>query len=539
MNVPLHRRLYRADQVREFDRVAIEQYELPGLLLMKRAAAAMLGIAQQHWPSAQKYIVLCGGGNNGGDGYLFALLAAEQKLQVTVIYTKEPNALKGDAARAWQRAQQHSVNMLSASDQALVEASLAGADLIIDCLLGTGLSQTVRPQEQRIIGLINECALPVLAADIPSGLASDTGEVMGAAVSASVTVTFVAAKMGLCTASGPACCGRLYLSRLGIPDPVYTNASASSLQRSNSESPANVLHLPALSELIPRRRSDAHKGKHGHTLVVGGDLGMGGAVILAARAALYCGSGLVSVATRAEHVSALLAKQAELMVHAVRGGAECLPLLENCSAIVIGPGLGQSSWSRDLLHTVLRHNSSSFGQPAAPLLLDADALNLIAAHGWQPLLQNRPVISTPHPGEAARLLASAAATVQADRCGSVKKLQEMLGGVVLLKGAGTLLCSEQAEISLCPYGNAGMSVGGMGDVLSGVIGALCAQGLLINEAAQLGACLHSAAADLAAEELGGMIGLSASELLLPLRALLNAEQLPLSVAMDKIQEIVA
>jgi len=541
INVPLHRRLYRADQVREFDRVAIEHHELPGLLLMKRAASAMLALAQQHWPAAQKFIVFCGGGNNGGDGYLFALLAAEQKLQVTVIYTREPNELKGDASKAWQLARQHSVKRVSFADQALVNAALDSADVIVDCLLGTGLSQTVRPQEQRIIGLINDSCLPVLAADIPSGLGSDTGAIMGAAVCASVTVTFVAAKIGLCTASGPACCGQLYLSRLGIPDPVYNNASTGSLQPPlpYPESPVDILYLPALSEHIPRRRSDAHKGKHGHTLIIGGDLGMGGAVILAARAALHCGSGLVSIATRAEHVSALLAQQAELMVHAVSGGAECTPLLENCTAIVIGPGLGQSSWSRDVLHTVLRQNSSSSGQPPAPLLLDADALNLIAAHGWQPLLQNRPVIATPHPGEAARLLVANTATVQADRCRSVKNLQEMLGGVVLLKGAGTLLCSEHAEISLCPYGNAGMSVGGMGDVLSGVIGALCAQGLALNSAVQLGACLHSAAADLAVEELGGMIGLCASELVLPLRTLLNAEQVPSSVAVDKIKEIVA
>lgn len=509
--VPLHQQLYHAAQVRDFDRLAIEQHALPGIVLMKRAAQAMWHVAQARWPTARHYVVLCGGGNNGGDGFLFAALAVSRNSQVTVIHTRTADQLRGDAERAWralQASQSQSsgeVHFVLASEQNAAVEVIGEADLVVDCLLGTGLNQSVRPLEKALIQSINRSTVPVLAADLPSGLNSDSGAEMGVAVQADCTVSFVALKLGLFTASGPQCCGDLVFTNLGIPAAVFRTSLPA----------ACLLDLRELQTLTPTRQANAHKGRHGHTLVIGGDTGMGGAIILAARAALYSGSGLVSVATRAQHVGPCLSQQAELMVHAVRHSEDLQPLLTRCTSVVIGPGLGQSSWSRGLLHAVLRAPFSG------PMVLDADALNLVAAENWQSLLIGKQVLTTPHPGEAARLLACTNAEVQADRLGSVRALQQQLGGHSLLKGAGTLLCDDQGEVTLCGYGNAGMAAGGTGDVLSGVIGALLAQGLGSAQALQLGACLHSAAADQLREQTGTTVGMTASELIPVIRRFLN------------------
>lgn len=270
------------------------------------------------------------------------------------------------------------------------------------------------------------------------------------------------------------------------------------------------LNSAQIKAWLPKRQRDANKSDYGHVLVIGGDYGMGGAVRMAAEAALRVGAGLVSVATRPEHINIVSGIRPEIMCHSVETAQDLAPLLARATFIVIGPGLGKSEWAQELLARVL--------QAKQPKLLDADALNLLAQNpvcceNW---------ILTPHPGEAGRLLDEATEAVQADRIKAVQALEKKYGGVVVLKGAGTLVQTEKAKPTICEAGNPGMASGGMGDVLSGVIAGLAAQGLSLENAAKAGVFLHACAGDLAAAE-GGERGLLATDLLLHLRQLVNLD----------------
>lgn len=280
------------------------------------------------------------------------------------------------------------------------------------------------------------------------------------------------------------------------------------------------LSYEGLHQLLPARERDSHKGSHGHVLVLGGAQGFGGAALLAAQASVRCGAGLCSVLTHPDHVVAFLARQPELMVHSAGNADVINAVLGRADVLVAGPGLGRGPWGLQLLDAALEFATAQ----ALPAVLDADALNLFSDGSLDPAqLKNSKWILTPHPGEAARLLQQSASAVQADREGAVRALQQLCGGVAVLKGAGTLVCFERQgrqQVEACVHGNPGMASGGMGDVLSGVIGALLAQGLLPADAARLGVCLHGKAADLAAAA-DGERGLLASDLFPGLRALLN------------------
>lgn len=280
------------------------------------------------------------------------------------------------------------------------------------------------------------------------------------------------------------------------------------------------LSYDSLKLLLQPRASDSHKGDYGHVLVIGGDRGMGGAVAMAAEAAARSGAGLTSVATRPEHVPALLARRPELMARGIESTAELDNLLERATVIVIGPGLGHSEWSLDCLRAALRTAATR----KLPLVIDADALNALSHDPqlYAPALQGNCVL-TPHPGEAARLLGITTEAVNADRPAAAYALQQKFGGAIVLKGAGTLVCYPQGarvQLARCGHGNPGMASGGMGDVLSGVLGALLAQGYDLANSARLGVCIHSKAADLAAEA-DGQRGLLASDLMPHIRHLLN------------------
>lgn len=496
--------LHTAAETRELDRLAIEEGAIPGIVLMKRAGRAAWEQLSRRWPRARSITVVCGGGSNGGDGYIIAGLAAQQGYAVRLIAAVDPAQLKGDAALARDFS-------FAAGVVAEPPSAPLHGDVIVDALLGTGLKGEVRPAYVSLIEAVNNSHAAVLAVDIPSGLCSDTGRICGAAIRADMTVTFIGLKRGLFTAAGPACRGELTFAGLKVPDWIYERV------------PGRVrrLSLNTLIQYLPRRPRDAHKGHYGHVLVVGGELGYGGAVAMAAEAAMRTGAGLVSVATRSVHVSSLLARHPELMVRAVANGAELEPLLERVSVVVLGPGLGQSGWSEQLFQRALASGK--------PLLIDADGLNLLAQQRWKPS-RSVPLILTPHPGEAARLLGETTADIQADRFAAILQLSDRYQADVLLKGAGSLIAAAAGgPIDLCSYGNPGMASGGMGDVLSGVIGALLAQGLEADVALRLGVCLHAAAADLAVEQ-DGEAGLVATELLAPLRRLINrrAEAVELS-----------
>ncbi|OUS15615.1 bifunctional ADP-dependent (S)-NAD(P)H-hydrate dehydratase/NAD(P)H-hydrate epimerase [Gammaproteobacteria bacterium 50_400_T64] len=517
-------RLYTASAVRELDRRAIEDEGIPGIVLMKRAGREAFEALLARWPEPEKITVFCGGGNNGGDGYIMAGLAQQQLIPVEIIQLADEQKLSGDAKRAWAFANDAGVMMQSWQNYASSGAELARG-VVVDALLGTGISGEVRADYRAAIAHINQSGLPVLAADIPSGLCSDTGAVLGIAVEAAMTVTFIGVKVGLLTGRGPALVGELQYRDLDVPAIVYEDSADDSV--GNPMAPAaQRLELESLLTTFPQRERDAHKGRFGHVLVIGGDKGYGGAVAMAAEAALRVGAGLVSVATRPEHVPALLARRPELMVKGVASGQELEPHLEGPTLIVIGPGLGRSPWSEQMLQQAIA--------TGLPMVVDADALNIISEGRVGANADASNWVLTPHPGEAARLLGCSNADIQADRLVACRGIAEKYSATVLLKGAGTLITSitgspinaagsdDKQPLWLCPYGNPGMASGGMGDVLAGVIGGLLAQGLDAATATCLGACLHSVAADRAAVE-NGEKGLLASDLFAPLRHLVNGQ----------------
>jgi NAD(P)H-hydrate epimerase len=488
----LPRALYTAQQVRALDRAAIERFGIPGATLMERAGEAAFHRLSQLWPGAGRLLVLCGAGNNGGDGYVVARRARESGMEVVAVQVGDPERMSGDA---------HAAREAYVTGGGSVSTDLRfprQADGIVDGLFGTGLERPVEGAWAEVIRAANAHPAPVLSLDVPSGLHSDRGAVMGVAVEAVATISFIALKQGLFTGEGPACAGRIFFDALQVPASLYSREILS----------ARRLDWDKQAILLGSRRRTAHKGHFGHVLVVGGERGFAGAARLAAEAAARVGAGLVSLATRPEHASNMIAGRPELMCHGAGSASDLDHLLERATVVAIGPGLGRSAWAGGLLEQVL--------QTGLPLVLDADALNLLAS---KPRQRDNWVL-TPHPGEAARLLGCTASEIQSDRFSAAARLQRRWGGVVVLKGAGTLVHGAgNRPVAVCTEGNPGMASGGMGDVLTGTVAGLIAQGLALEDATETGVCVHGAAGDRAARD--GERGLLAADLFPWLRRLVN------------------
>ncbi len=482
--------LYTAAQVREFDRRAIHELGIPGYELMTRAGHATLDALKALWPAARSLTVLCGPGNNGGDGYVIARAARAQSMRVTVVALGDPQSLAGDARRAWQ-------DFAAAGGRCEPWSTAAlGSDVIVDALFGTGLARAIEGEAAAWIEAANALRRPIVAVDIPSGLHADTGAVLGTAIRADLTVTFIGRKLGCYLGEGFDRTGRLVLDDLDVPVETYSLASPA----------AQLIGEDTVAQALPRRPRAAHKGSHGHVLVIGGGPGMPGAVRLAGEAALRSGAGLVTVAVHPDNVG-VVAGRAELMCVAAHAAADLRAALERATVVAIGPGLGSSDWAQELLDAALASGR--------PLVVDADALNLLAA---APRACDHWVL-TPHPGEAGRLLEASSAEVQADRLRAARELQGQYRGHVVLKGAGSVVQSPNAVPWICDRGNPGMAAGGMGDVLTGVIAGIAAQCGDLGLAARAGVFAHAQAGDLAAR--GGERGLLASDVLRQLRACVN------------------
>ncbi len=483
--------LFTTDAARRIDAQATAALGGDGYALMQRAGQAAWHCVLQHWPQARRMVVVCGPGNNGGDGYVLARHARQSGREVCVLHLPE-------AAPRTSSAQRACTDYLAIGGRVEVTLEcLQQADLIVDALYGIGLTRAPEAADITLIDAVNAAAAPVLALDVPSGVDALSGNVPGAAIRAERVLQFIVPHQGLHTGAALEYAGQRLLAELDLPAAAFEGVTAGSLRWAK----------PVLARQLPRRRLNTHKGESGHVLCVGGNHGSGGAVMLSAEAALRSGAGLVSVATRALHVGSLLARCPEAMAHAVEQASALAPLLERAGVIALGPGLGQDDWAQSLWSAALGSGKT--------LVIDADALNLLAATP-QPLQR---AILTPHPGEAARLLGTDTATIQCDRFAAVHALAERHASVVVLKGAGTLIAAPGHVTRVIAAGNPGMAVGGMGDLLTGTIAALCAQGLNLFDAASTGALLHSLAGDAAAAE--GERGLLPRDLLPPLRAFAN------------------
>ncbi|HEF4760292.1 TPA: NAD(P)H-hydrate dehydratase [Pseudomonas putida] len=485
--------LYSAAQVRALDASLIAA-GTPGFELMQRAARATWRALVRQWPAASELTVVAGHGNNAGDGYLVAVLARRAGWSVRVLAAGDPQQLRGDAASAHAEA---------VSENVAIEAWAANSELrglVLDALLGTGITGDVREPYASVIAAINASGLPVVAVDIPSGLCADTGRILGCAVRADLTVTFIGLKLGLFTGHAADVVGALVFNDLHADPQLLAGAPISARRLA----PGN---LPRLASRAPA----SHKGTFGHVLLIGGDRGLGGAILLSAQSALRSGAGMVSLATRPEHVPAALARIPEVMALGTSSANQLVGLLEKVSVLVVGPGLAQGAWGRSLL--------SVAANAPLPQVWDADALNLLVEEHV-----NLPKVSviTPHPGEAARLLGVSTAQIQADRPAAVRALSKKYTAVVVLKGAGSLIASPDGRLAVCHQGHPAMATAGLGDVLAGLVGALLAQGMNAFDAACLAVWLHANAG----EQQGKFgRGLAASDLIPAIRQLLE-EQAP-------------
>jgi len=482
--------LYTTEQTRELDRLAVEQGDISGYDLMQRAGQSVFEQICRQWPDARQLAIFCGVGNNAGDGYVVARLAKKAEMVVNVYYLANPEGLVAEAQQAWQACVDEGVSI-----EPFVSGMHRDTDVVVDALVGTGLDRELKGEWLTAVDCMNVCPWPVLAVDVPSGLHADSGKVMGAAVRAKSTLSFIGLNRGLFTAQAPEYTGEIVFDDLQVDGSCYQAVA----------SEARLMPDDVVNYLYPRSR-DLHKGLCGHVLVIGGNKGMPGAPVLAGKAALRAGAGLVTVATRAGHVNAMVAAQPELMVHGVDDGMALKPLLAKASVVVIGPGLGQDQWAQALLNKVL--------ESRLPAVVDADALNLLArepsrCENW---------VLTPHVAEAARLLGVSTDEISTDRFNAVQQLQYQFGGIAILKGAGTLVSGPQIQV--CRHGNPGMATAGMGDMLSGIIAALMAQGLSHAHAAELGVWTHAMAGDMEAKQRGER-GLVATDLLPWLRQILN------------------
>ncbi|GAM75278.1 NAD(P)HX epimerase [Vibrio ishigakensis] len=490
--------LYRAEQIKRSEPVAAQTVGISMYELMERAGFAAFERLKQMAEPGTHILVCCGSGNNGGDGFVVARQAAIEGYSVTLFQPKFCHSSTDDSSHAKQ-------SWLNIGGNIESEFPNGEFELIVDGLLGTGLSGAVREEMLYVIRRINALQSKVLSLDVPSGLQADTGVMLGGCVRADTTVSFIGAKTGLVTGRAKAVVGELFIAELGVGE------AFADLERPV----ASIFDKPQALEVLPKRGECFHKGESGRATLVGGAAGFSGAIILASQACARSGAGLVSVISSEQTQAPLLSRQPEIMVHSYDSGdlsESLIERVERCNALAVGPGLGQGEWGKKLLKLTFKQNQIS-------KVFDADALNLIANMDSVPDLTGS--IITPHPGEASRLLGISIQEVESDRYAAARRLYEKYHAITLLKGSGTIIYNGKEKFVI-RAGNPGMASGGMGDVLTGILVALLAQGLGTTEAATLGAWLHSSAADRVAAD-GGKIGILASDLLPHIRELMNLE----------------
>lgn len=497
-------RLATAAEMRELDRRTIEEYGIPGIVLMENAGRGAVQAMVDAWGpvAGRKYVIFCGKGNNGGDGLVMARHLANMDADVRVrLFSEE---MKGDAAVNLAAARKMGIDIRPLSDDLKAESSeVRHADAVIDAIFGTGLASEVGRPYSAVIELINANARRVLAVDMPSGVDSDKGRIMGAAVRADITATFGLPKRGLYMYPGAQLAGAVRVIDISIPAGAVEG----------SDIPARLL-TRSVMRLLPERKPDSNKGTYGHLFILAGSVGKTGAGVMAAQAASRAGAGLVTVGVP-ESLNDIfeekLTEEMTLPLPETTGRSlsskaidKILENLNGKTALAIGPGISVDQDTARLVAELLP-------KVKIPVLIDADGLNILSIND-EPLKETKaPVVLTPHPGEMGRLLGVLAREVQADRPKAAVELAEQYGVTVVLKGARTLIARPDGRFYVNPTGNAGMATGGTGDVLSGIIGSFMAQGLDVTDASMLGVYVHGVSGDIAACE-KGQAGLIAGDL---------------------------
>lgn len=489
-------KLVTAAQMREMDRKTIEEFGLPGIVLMENAGRAVADAAWGLLPDdAGRVLIIAGKGNNGGDGFVAARHLNARGVEVAVLLLCPADELTGDAAINCGYAQKIGLTVLEEPDDETLVGAIELADVVVDAILGTGIAGDVHGRARDVVEMLEYAVAPIVAVDIPSGVQSDTGEVLGAAVEAHTTVTFALAKTGLVQYPGKAHVGEMCVADIGIPPAILDDPEIETYYTEASDCQA----------MLPYRAPDANKGDAGRVLVIGGAPGLTGAPSMTGYAAARAGGGLVTVGIPAPLNVIVASKLTEVMTLPLPAdeegtlSLETLELLlewaEKVDAVALGPGLSLRGEVPELVEALTE-------QIEKPLIIDADALNALAVN--LDVLRNRqyPTIITPHPGELSRLTDMPIPAIQADRLRAARETAEDLNCVVVLKGAGTVVAEPNGEVWINPSSNPGMASGGMGDVLTGIIAALAAGGADLMSAAVAGVYLHGLAGDIAAEEMG-------------------------------------
>ena len=496
-----------AQQMRNIDRRAIREFGLSGTVLMENAATAVMAEMDKFFGglAGSRIGILCGKGNNGGDGLALARRLRVRGVQVRVALLAPLSAVRGEAKVNLSIIQKMDVELKANASTNAISEVVAWADILVDALLGVGLSTPLKGTHAFAVELMNASGKPVVSVDVPTGVNADTGEVMGSAVRADLTVTMALPKRGLALYPGAEYTGTLRVADLGIPAEVIEKEKIA----------AGLLDRSSVMGIIDRGGPDAHKGAFGHALIVAGSPGKAGAAVMAAQGALRAGAGLVSVATpnelapviQAQVCEAMCVPSAESLEGTLGIGAEeeLLKAAGAMTACAIGPGLSTHYETSQAVRNLIQRLT-------IPMVIDADGLNALAGHLELLKRLKAPVVMTPHPGEMGRLLGISSDDVQKDRIGIASAFARKYNVTLALKGAATVVATPDGRVFINGNGNPGMATGGTGDVLTGMIGGLLAQGYSATQAACLGVYLHGFAGDLAASE-KGEISMTAGDLI--------------------------
>lgn len=501
--------LVTAEEMRLLDQTAIEEYGIPGVVLMENAGLAVVRVVRDHFSgnmARRRVLIFAGKGNNGGDGFVVARHLANAGCDVKIFLLCKPEELQGDAQTNWKIVRKMNIRyqlILTERDLNVVKVGLMYTELVIDGIFGTGFRGEAQGTVGKLIDLVNEAGKPVAAIDIPSGLEADTGRVKGPCIQARYTVTFGLPKVGLILEPGARFVGKLVTADISFPRELI-----------RKQFNRYLLDRDLCRSFLPVRKVDSHKGSYGHVLIIGGSPGMSGAVVLAAQAAVRSGAGLVTAGVPAGLNPVMAAKLTEAMsvpLPETGEGTLSLSALEPIKSwaagkvAVFGPGLSRHKETQEIARTFA-------GDLPCPAVLDADALFALALNISSLKKSKYPIVLTPHPGEMSRMLGISVEEIQGDRVGAAERAAKEWNAVLVLKGAKTIVASPEGRLYVNPTGNPGMATGGSGDVLAGMIGAFMAQGLKAEHAAAVSVYVHGRAGDLAAGQVG-QISLAAGDLI--------------------------